>query len=118
MKHHEIHQNNWKDKKTRMVRLCKARCVLCSAFFYARHSEAMDEITGFSMKDCLPLPGLGWRYFSSISTDEDEPIYTYNDKYRQHFVSESIEKSRVCAFNQNFKSKDAIMFHSITRSKN
>ena len=41
----------------------------------------MKEITGFSMKDCLSLPGLGWKYFNSLRTEEDEPIYTYNDKY-------------------------------------
>ena len=33
--------------------------VLCTAFSYARYSKAMEEITGFSMKDCLSAPGLG-----------------------------------------------------------
>ena len=32
------------------------------------------------MKDCLSLAGLGWKYFNSLRTEEDEPIYTYNDK--------------------------------------
>ena len=35
----------------------------------------MQEFTGFGMKDCLSLPGLGWNYFNSLRT-EDEPIYT------------------------------------------
>ena len=34
----------------------------------------MEEITGFSMKDCLSLPGLAWKYFNSLRTEEDEPI--------------------------------------------
>ena len=65
----------------------------------------MEEITGFSMKDCLSLPGLGWKYFNSLRTEEDEPIYTYNDKYMIWFVRQSIKGGRVCAFNQYYKSK-------------
>ena len=64
----------------------------------------MKEITGFSMKDCLSLPGLGWKYFNSLRTDEDEPIYTYNDKYMRWFVRQSIKGGRVCSFNQYYKS--------------
>ena len=58
----------------------------------------MQEITGFSMKDCLSLPGLGWKYFNSLRTEKDEPIYTYNDKYMRWFVRQSIKGGRVCAF--------------------
>ena len=65
----------------------------------------MEEITGFSMKDCLSLPGLGWKYFNSLRTEEDEPIYTYNDKHMRWFVRQSIKGGRVCAFNQYYKSK-------------
>ena len=64
----------------------------------------MEEITGFSMKDCLSLPGLGWKYFNSLRT-EDEPMYAYNDKYRRWFVRRSIKGGRVFAFNQYYKSK-------------
>ena len=64
----------------------------------------MEEITGFSMKDCLSLPGLGWKYFNSLRTEEDEPIYTYNDKYMIWFIRQSIKGRRVCAFNQYYKS--------------
>ena len=59
----------------------------------------MEEITGFGMKDCLSLPGSGWKFFISLRT-EDEPIYTYNDKYRRWFFRQSIKAGRVCAFNQ------------------
>ena len=65
----------------------------------------MEEITGFSMKDCLSLPGLGWKFFNSLRTEEDEPIYTYNDKYMRWFVRQSIKDGRVCAFIQYYKSK-------------
>ena len=65
----------------------------------------MEEITGFSMKDCLSLPGLGWKYFNSLGTEEDEPIYTYNVKYMRWFVRQSIKRGRVCSFNQYYKSE-------------
>ena len=26
----------------------------------------MEEITEFGMKNCLSLPGLGWKYFNSL----------------------------------------------------
>ena len=79
--------------------------VLCTAFSYARYCKAMEDITRFSMKDCLSLPGLGWKYFNSLRTEEDEPIYTYNDKYMRWFLRQSIKGGRVCAFNQYYKSK-------------
>ena len=65
----------------------------------------MAEITGFGMKDCLSLPALGWKYFNGLRTEEDEPIDTYNDKYMRWFVRQSRKRGRVCAFNQNIKSK-------------
>ena len=40
----------------------------------------MQQITGFSMKDCLSAPGLGWKYLNSLRTEEVEPLYTYNEK--------------------------------------
>ena len=64
----------------------------------------MEEITGFSTKDCLSLQGLVWKYFNSLRTEEDELIYTYDDKYMRLFVRQSIKRGRVCAFNQDNKS--------------
>ena len=72
----------------------------------------MEEITGFSMKDCLSLPSLGLKYFKSSRT-EDEPIYTYNDKYMRHFVRQAAYGGRVCAFNQYYKSKSCDDFLKI-----
>ena len=76
--------------------------VLCTAFSYARYNKAMEEITGFSMKDCWSLPGLGFRNFNSLRTEEDEPIYTYNDKFMRSFVRQAAYGGRVCAFNQYY----------------
>ena len=87
-----------------MVRLCQ-NDVLCTVSSYARYTKAMEEITGYGMKDCLSLPGLGWKFFNSLRTEEHEPIYTYNDKYMRWFVRQSIIGGRVCAFNKSYKSK-------------
>ena len=57
------------------------------------------------MKDFLSLPGMGWKYFNSLRTEQDEPIYTYNDKYTRWFVRQSIKGRRVCAFKQYYKSE-------------
>ena len=69
-------------------------------YSYAWYNKCMEEITGFSMKDCLSLPGLGLKHFNNLGTEEDEPIYTYNDKYMRWFVRQAAYGGRVCAFNQ------------------
>ena len=66
----------------------------------------MEEITGFSMEDCLSLPGLGLKYINSSRREEDQPIFTYNDKYMRWFVRQATYGGRVCAFNQYYKSKN------------
>ena len=104
MNHDDVDGNNYKDKIDEWLPYVK-NDVLCTAFSYGRYIKAMEEITGFSMKDCLSLPGLGLKYFNSLRTEEDEPIYTYNDKYMGHFVRRAAYGGRVCAFNQYYKSK-------------
>ena len=79
--------------------------MLCTAFSYARYCKALQEITGFSLKHSLSAPGLCWKYFNSLGTEEDEPIHAYNDKYMRHFVRQFVKRGRVCAFNQYYKSK-------------
>ena len=37
--------------------------------------------------------------------ENDEPIYTYIDKYKRWFVRQSIKGGRVCSFNQYYRSK-------------
>ena len=111
MNHDEIDEINWRQRGEEWLP-CIKNDVLCTAFSYAWYCKAMFEITGFSLKDCLSLPGLGWKYFNSLRTEEDKPIYTYNDKYVRWFVRQSIKGGRICAFNQYFKSKicDDILF--------
>ena len=79
--------------------------MLCTAFSYARHFKAMGEIIGFSMKDCLSLPGFGLKSFKSLGTERDEPIYTYKDKYVRWFVRQAAFGGRVGSLNQYYKSK-------------
>ena len=67
MNHDEVDGNNYKDKKGEWLAHVK-NVVLCTAFSYARYCKAMEEITGFSIKNCLSLPGLGWKYFNSLRT--------------------------------------------------
>ena len=104
MDHNKFDANSYKCKKDIWLPYVK-NDVLCTAHCYARYNKCMEETTGFSMKDCLSLPGLGWKYFNSLRTEEDEPIYTYNDKYLRWFVRQSIKRGRFCAFNQYYKSK-------------
>ena len=58
MDHDEVDGNNYKVIKDEWLPYVK-NDVLCTAFFYARYCKAMGETTGFSVKDCLSLPGLG-----------------------------------------------------------
>ena len=69
--HDKIVENNCREKKSELLPYVK-NDVLCTAFSYARYTKAMEEITGFGMKNCLSLPGLGWKYFKSLRTEEDE----------------------------------------------
>ena len=104
MNHDELDENNWRNKKDEWLPYVK-NDVLCTAYSYARYNKCKEEKTGFSMKYCLSLPGLGRKYFNSLRSDEDEPIYTYEDKYMRWFVRQSIKGGRVCAFNQYYESK-------------
>ena len=104
MNQDDVNGDNYKNKINELLPYVK-NDVLYTAFNHARYCKAMEDITGVSMKDCLSLPGLGWKYFNSLRTEEDEPIYTYDDKYMRWFVRQSIKGGRVCSFTQNFKSK-------------
>ena len=104
MNHDEIDESKWRDKKDKWVDYVK-NDILCTAFSYARYSKTMEEITRFSMKGCLSLPELGWKYFISLKTEKDEPIYTNNDIHMRSFARQSIKEGRVCAFNIYCKSK-------------
>ena len=62
----------------------------------------MQKISGFGMKDCLLLPRLRWKYFSSSGEENDEPIYTYKDKNMRWFVRQKIKRGRISAYNQYY----------------
>ena len=104
MNHDGIDYNNYRDKINEWLPYVK-NDVLCTAFSYARSIKAMEEKTGFSMKDCLSLPGLELKDFNSVRREKDESIYTYNGKYMRWFVRQAAYGGRVCAFTQFFKSK-------------
>ena len=70
----EVDYNIYKDKKDEWLSYVKNE-VLCTAFSYAKVCKTIEEITGFSMKDCLSAPGQGWKYFNSMRDENDEPIY-------------------------------------------
>ena len=94
MNRDEINGDNYKDKKHERLDYAK-QDVLCTAFSYARCCKAMEEITGYSMKDSLLAQGLGWKCFNSLRTEEDEPVYSCEDKYKRYFVRQSIKGGRV-----------------------
>ena len=104
MNHDEVDGNNYEDRKNDWLDYVK-QDVLSTAFSYARYCKAMKEITEYSSKDFLSAPALGWKNFNSLRTEEDEPIYTNNDKDMSHFIRQSIKGVQVCAFNQYYKSK-------------
>ena len=60
MDHDGVDGDNYKKKINEWLPYVK-NDVLYTAFSYARYIKAMEEITGFSMKDCLSLLGLGWK---------------------------------------------------------
>ena len=103
MNYDDIDGDNYKDKKDIWLPFVENE-VLFFAYSYAGYIKAMEKITGFAMKDCLTLPRPWWNYFNSLRTEEDEPIYRYNDKYMRWFVRQSIKRGRVCVFNQYFES--------------
>ena len=104
MNYDDVDGNSYKNKKREWLDY-KKQYVLCSASSSDRYTKAMEEITGFSLKDSLLAPGLGWKYFNSRRDENDEPICTYNDKNMRFFLGQSIKSGRVCAFIHYYKTK-------------
>ena len=98
MNHDEAYSDTWRDKKSELLDYVR-NDVLCTSSSYARYTKTMEGITSFGMKNCLSIPGLGWKYFNSLRTEEDEPFFTYNAKYMRRFVRQSFKRGHVCAFN-------------------
>ena len=76
MSHDDVDGDNYKDKKDIWLPYIKID-VLSTSYCYARYCVAMEKITGFSLKDCLSLPGLGFKNFNSLRTDQDEQGLCY-----------------------------------------
>ena len=96
--HEEVYEDNWEVKHNRDPYL--RMDVLSSAFIYARHSEYMQEMTGFGREDCLSLHSSGGSFLMAKNTGSgDERIYTQTDKFTRHFVHQSIKGGKVGAFN-------------------
>ena len=75
MNHDDIVGINYKDKTDEWLDEVKQE-VFCTVFSSYRYCKAMDEITGFSIKDSLSDLGLEWNHFNSMRDENDEPIYT------------------------------------------
>ena len=103
VEHDEIFEDIWEEKENEWLPYLK-NDVLSTAFFYARYSKGMEELTEFGMKNSLTLPSLANKYFNSLRDESDEPIYTYNDEFMRHFVRKSIKGGRCSALNQCYKS--------------
>ena len=103
LEHDENFEDNWEEKENEWLPYLK-NDVLSTAFSYARCSKRMEELTGFGMKNSLTLPSLANKNFNSLSDENDEPIYTYNDDFMRDFVRKSMKGGRCSALNQYYKS--------------
>ena len=95
--HDEIYANNRRDKRDECLIYveCDVLCTASSYITFSRYSNATEDGTGLGMKDCLSSPGFGWKYFKRLGEGDDEPIYTYNDKYMRSFVRQNINGGNV-----------------------
>ena len=93
--------------------------MLSTAFSYARYSKGLEEITGFGMKNSLPLPSLANKFFNSLREENDEAIYTSNDEFMRHFVRKSLNGGRCSALNRYYKSNvSQEVFNTISKELN
>ena len=80
---------------------------------------SMEELTGFGMKNSLTLPSLDNNFFNSLTNEDDEPFYTYNDPFKRIFVRKSIKRGRCNAFIQHYKSEISDeVFNNISKDLN
>ena len=118
MNHDNLHEKTWKDKKDMWMEFVKNE-VMCTATCYPSYSKGMGKFTGFGMKNSSTLPSLGWKYFNNLRDENDEPTYTFKDKYVRWFVRQPIEGDWRAALNQCYIFNIAeIVFEIICREKN
>ena len=63
---------------------------------------AMQNMSGFGIKDRLTEASLGWNCFGTYRKDRE--FYTFNDQYVRDFIRKSIKGGRVAALNRCFES--------------
>ena len=65
LEHDEIDEDNWEQKENEWLLYLK-NDVLSTAFCYVRYTMAMEELTGFGMKNSLTLPSLPNKFSNSL----------------------------------------------------
>ena len=101
----EIYEDTWENEENEWLPYLK-NDVLSTAFSYAIYTMAMEELTGFGMKNPTTLPSLANKDFNSLRDENDEPICTYTDPFMRHFVRQSIKRG-LTALNQYYKSTNS-----------
>ena len=74
--------------------------VISTAFYYARYTLGLEEVTNFVMKNGLTLPSLANKHFESLGGENDECVHTYTDPFLRNFLCNAIKGGRCNAFNQ------------------
>ena len=103
LKHDEIYEDNWEEKENESLP-CLKNDVLSTAFSYARYTTAMEEVTGFGMKNSTILPRLANKFSNSLRDENDEPIHTYTDPFMRNFFRQSIKSGSCVALNEHYMS--------------
>ena len=98
LEHDETYEDYWEEKGKGWLPYLR-KDVLSTAFSYATYSKGMEEVTGSGMKNSLTLPITANKFFNSLRNENDEPIYTYNDKYMRFSVRQNLEGGRCGSFN-------------------
>ena len=79
--------------------------MLSTAFCYARYTRRVEELTGFGMKNSLTLRILANKFFTRLTVEDDEPIYTYTNPFMRDFVRDAIKGGKCNGFSQHYKSE-------------
>ena len=104
MDYDEIFEDTWEAREKDRLPYVK-NDVLSTAFWFARYTMGMEELTFFGMKNSLTSPSLAENSFNSLRDENDEYIYTYTDPFLRNFVRQSIGIGRCNAFYQHYKSE-------------
>ena len=93
--------------------------LLALASTYTRYSMNTRQTTGSGLKNRLSVPSLRWKHLNYTRTEEDEPIFSYSDKYKRRFVRQSFEGGEVAAFNQYYLSEISDkLFNTLSEESN